>query len=64
MVYQNFSPLLESERADIFRDVEREVAQMLQLNLLQTFHNSAAFSEVGCVGRRRADADVGWWMCT
>ncbi|CAN0419313.1 unnamed protein product [Ectocarpus sp. 12 AP-2014] len=45
MAYREFSPLRESERADIFLDAEREVCQMLQLNLLSTFHNSAAFTE-------------------
>ncbi|CAM9746827.1 unnamed protein product, partial [Ectocarpus fasciculatus] len=45
MAYREFSPLRESERADIFLDAEREVCQMLQLNLLSTFHNSAVFTE-------------------
>eukprot|EP00752_Nemacystus_decipiens_P006953 g6240.t1 len=43
--YRAFSSLRESERAEIFRDAEREVAQMLQLNLLATFHNSEAFTQ-------------------
>eukprot|EP00903_Cladosiphon_okamuranus_P006938 g6752.t1 len=43
--YGKFSSLRESERADIFRHAEREVEQMLQLNLLTTFHNSEAFTQ-------------------
>lgn len=45
-VYRKFSPLSEAEKGDIFREAEREVSQMLQLNLLLTFHKSAAFAEV------------------
>lgn len=44
--YRKFSSLRESERAAIFRHAEREVEQMLQLNLLATFHNSEAFTQV------------------
>ncbi|CAM9455374.1 unnamed protein product [Laminaria digitata] len=44
-VYRKFSPLSEAEKGDIFREAEREVSQMLQLNLLLTFHKSAAFAE-------------------
>lgn len=44
--YREFAALTEGERADIFADAEREVSQMLELNLLRTFHNSDAFVQV------------------
>eukprot|EP00904_Undaria_pinnatifida_P004480 jgi/Undpi1/14032/HiC_scaffold_9.g03683.m1 len=43
--YRKYSPLAESEKREIYRDAEREVSQMLQLNLLLTFHKSTAFAE-------------------
>ena len=41
-----FASLGEEERADILFDAQKEVSLMLELNLLNTLHESAAFAEV------------------
>ncbi|CAM9730402.1 unnamed protein product [Ascophyllum nodosum] len=40
-----FASLGEEERADILFDAQKEVSSMLELNLLNTLHESAAFAE-------------------